>query len=180
MAPDVVTVRRNFAELKASRCGSACCATCRTSISLRISSAFTADAIRSATLLRSSSRLDGSFAWMRQSFHPGVTWRDLDFVRDTWDGPPIITGILNPDDARMAAEVGAEPRRAATPWPALHGAGLAGHRHGKPRQLPAVRVTDQDSAIINLTPASRIISRSAAVAPSSVMTTSISDRSLTT
>lgn len=76
---------------------------------------------------------------MRQSFHPGVTWRDLDFVRDTWDGPPIITGILDLDDACMAAEVGAEPRRAATPWPALHGAGLAGHRHGKLCQLPAVR-----------------------------------------
>lgn len=45
---------------------------------------------------------------MRQSFHPGVTWRDLEFVRETRDGPPIIKGILDPDDARMAAEVGAD------------------------------------------------------------------------
>ena len=108
MAPNAVTVRRNLAELEASRCGSACSATCRTSISLRISSAFTADPISSATSLRSGSRLDGSFAWMRQSFHPGVTWRDLDFVRDARDGPPIITGILDPDDARMAADVGGD------------------------------------------------------------------------
>ena len=42
-------------------------------------------------------------AWMGKNFDPSVSWRDLEFVRDNWDGPIIIKGILDPDDAREAA-----------------------------------------------------------------------------
>ena len=34
--------------------------------------------------------------------------RDLDFIRETWDGPLVIKGILDADDARAAADLGAD------------------------------------------------------------------------
>lgn len=60
-----------------------------------------------APVLGKNTGLEDFFAWMRGNFDPSVTWRDLDFVRECWDGPLIIKGILDPDDAHMAAEIGA-------------------------------------------------------------------------
>ena len=37
---------------------------------------------------------------------PGKTWPDLAFLRENWDGPIVLKGILHPDDARAAAEAG--------------------------------------------------------------------------
>ncbi|MFB6956101.1 lactate 2-monooxygenase [Streptomyces sp. NPDC056309] len=37
---------------------------------------------------------------------PGKTWPDLDFLRENWDGPIVLKGILHPDDARLAADAG--------------------------------------------------------------------------
>ncbi|GAA5010909.1 lactate 2-monooxygenase [Kitasatospora paranensis] len=37
---------------------------------------------------------------------PGKTWPDLAFLRENWDGPIVLKGILHPDDARLAAEAG--------------------------------------------------------------------------
>ncbi len=45
--------------------------------------------------------------WIGKNFDPSVTWRDFEWVRERWDGPIVIKGILDPEDARMAAEVGA-------------------------------------------------------------------------
>ena len=42
-------------------------------------------------------------AWMGKNFDSSLTWQDLEFVRDNWDGPIILKGILDPDDARQAA-----------------------------------------------------------------------------
>jgi L-lactate dehydrogenase (cytochrome) len=61
-----------------------------------------------APLLGRNTGLEDFFAWMRDNFDPSVTWRDLDFIRESWDGPLVIKGILDPEDARLAAEVGAE------------------------------------------------------------------------
>ena len=36
-----------------------------------------------------------------------VTWEDLAWLREQWDGPFMIKGITRPDDARRAADVGA-------------------------------------------------------------------------
>ena len=47
-------------------------------------------------------------AWIRDNFDPTVTWRDLDFIRETWTGPLIIKGVLDVDDARQAADLGAD------------------------------------------------------------------------
>ncbi|MGW6023896.1 lactate 2-monooxygenase [Streptomyces sp. NPDC055099] len=37
---------------------------------------------------------------------PAKTWPDLAFLRENWDGPIVLKGILHPDDARRAADVG--------------------------------------------------------------------------
>ncbi|POX45368.1 lactate 2-monooxygenase [Streptomyces sp. Ru72] len=37
---------------------------------------------------------------------PGKTWPDLAFLREHWDGPIVLKGILHPDDARAAADAG--------------------------------------------------------------------------
>ncbi|MEU5210053.1 lactate 2-monooxygenase [Streptomyces sp. NPDC020742] len=39
---------------------------------------------------------------------PAKTWPDLAFLRDNWDGPIVLKGILHPDDARRAAEAGVD------------------------------------------------------------------------
>ncbi|MDT0309481.1 lactate 2-monooxygenase [Streptomyces sp. DSM 44917] len=37
---------------------------------------------------------------------PGKTWPDLAFLREHWEGPIVLKGVLHPDDARRAAEAG--------------------------------------------------------------------------
>jgi L-lactate dehydrogenase (cytochrome) len=61
-----------------------------------------------APVLGKNSGLEDFFAWMRNNFDPTVTWQDLDFIRAHWDGPLIIKGILDVDDARAAADIGAD------------------------------------------------------------------------
>ncbi|WP_036767181.1 FMN-dependent L-lactate dehydrogenase LldD [Parvularcula oceani] len=61
-----------------------------------------------APVLGKNTGLEDFFAWMRNNFDPTVTWNDLDFVRSVWDGPLIIKGILDAEDAVKAAELGAD------------------------------------------------------------------------
>jgi L-lactate dehydrogenase (cytochrome) len=61
-----------------------------------------------APVLRGRSGIEDFFAWMRANFDPSINWRDLDFIRTEWKGPLIIKGILDPDDAREAAAIGAD------------------------------------------------------------------------
>lgn len=56
-----------------------------------------------APVLGKNSGLEDFMAWMQKNFDPSVSWKDLEFVRDNWDGPIIIKGILDADDAREAA-----------------------------------------------------------------------------
>ncbi|MGY5137018.1 lactate 2-monooxygenase, partial [Streptomyces nigrescens] len=39
---------------------------------------------------------------------PAKTWPDLAFLRENWDGPIVLKGILHPDDALRAAEAGVD------------------------------------------------------------------------
>lgn len=61
-----------------------------------------------APVLGKNTGLEDFFAWMRNNFDPTVSWKDLEFIRDSWKGPLIIKGILDVDDARAAAEIGAD------------------------------------------------------------------------
>jgi len=56
-----------------------------------------------APVLGKNSGLEDFMAWMQKNFDPSVSWQDLGFVRENWDGPIIIKGILDPGDAREAA-----------------------------------------------------------------------------
>ncbi len=59
-------------------------------------------------ILKGKSGLSDFFAWMRKNFDPGVRWADLDWVRSEWNGPFIVKGILDREDARLAADHGAD------------------------------------------------------------------------
>lgn len=61
-----------------------------------------------APVLGKNTGLEDFFAWMRNNFDPTVTWKDLDFIRSAWTGPLIIKGVLDVEDARSAAELGAD------------------------------------------------------------------------
>jgi L-lactate dehydrogenase (cytochrome) len=61
-----------------------------------------------APVLQGKTGIEDFFAWMRNNFDPSINWRDLDFIRSEWKGPLVIKGILDPDDAREAAQLGAD------------------------------------------------------------------------
>ncbi len=46
--------------------------------------------------------------WIAQQFDPTLTWRDLDWIRAAWPGKLIIKGILDAEDARIAANEGVD------------------------------------------------------------------------
>ena len=71
-----------------------------------------------------SRRVTDFLAWIARNFDRSVTWADLDWVRETWDGPIVVKGVLDPQDARDAVKAGAQ--------------GLVVSNHGG-RQLDGVR-----------------------------------------
>ncbi len=48
------------------------------------------------------------WAWIRDNFDPSATWKDLDWLREHWKGPIILKGVLDVEDAKLAAQAGAE------------------------------------------------------------------------
>jgi L-lactate dehydrogenase (cytochrome) len=46
--------------------------------------------------------------WIASQFDPAVTWQDIEWIRSLWPGKLIIKGILEPEDARMAAAHGVD------------------------------------------------------------------------
>jgi L-lactate dehydrogenase (cytochrome) len=46
--------------------------------------------------------------WVSAQFDPSVTWDDLDWVRRNWSGKLVLKGILDPEDARQAADRGVD------------------------------------------------------------------------
>jgi L-lactate dehydrogenase (cytochrome) len=46
--------------------------------------------------------------WIDTQFDPSVTWKDIEWLRRIWDGRLYIKGVLETDDARAAADVGAD------------------------------------------------------------------------
>jgi L-lactate dehydrogenase (cytochrome) len=47
-------------------------------------------------------------AWAAAQFDPSMHWKDLDWVRSKWDGPIVLKGVLEPDDAVWAASAGVQ------------------------------------------------------------------------
>jgi L-lactate dehydrogenase (cytochrome) len=46
--------------------------------------------------------------WIGRNFDPSCTWAEIDWIRSHWDGPLVVKGILDAEDARLAAERGAD------------------------------------------------------------------------
>lgn len=47
-------------------------------------------------------------AWVDTQFDPSVTWDDIAWIREHWNGRLLLKGMLDPDDARRAVEVGVD------------------------------------------------------------------------
>jgi L-lactate dehydrogenase (cytochrome) len=47
-------------------------------------------------------------AWVDAQFDPSVTWDDVAWVREHWDGKLIVKGVLDPEDARRAVDAGVD------------------------------------------------------------------------
>lgn len=52
--------------------------------------------------------LEDYIGWLGNNFDPSISWKDLEWIRDFWDGPMVIKGILDPEDARDAVRFGAD------------------------------------------------------------------------
>jgi L-lactate dehydrogenase (cytochrome) len=66
--------------------------------------------------------------WVDAQFDPSVTWKDIEWIRERWNGRLIVKGVLDPGDARLARDVGVD--------------GLVVSNHGG-RQLDAVPSTSR-------------------------------------
>lgn len=47
-------------------------------------------------------------SWTAEQFDPKLAWSDIDWIRKRWGGKLILKGILDPEDAKMAAKTGAD------------------------------------------------------------------------
>jgi len=46
--------------------------------------------------------------WITENLDPSISWKDLEFLRTEWNGPLILKGILDVEDAREAVALGAD------------------------------------------------------------------------
>ncbi|ELB2938480.1 FMN-dependent L-lactate dehydrogenase LldD [Vibrio alginolyticus] len=53
-------------------------------------------------------KLEDYIGWLGANFDPSISWKDLEWIRDFWDGPMVIKGILDEEDAKDAVRFGAD------------------------------------------------------------------------
>ena len=46
--------------------------------------------------------------WIAGQFDPSLSWKDVEWIRSIWPGKLILKGVLDVDDARIAAGLGAD------------------------------------------------------------------------
>ena len=44
--------------------------------------------------------------WVSKQFDPSLSWKDVDWIRGMWPGKIVLKGILDVEDARIAAKMG--------------------------------------------------------------------------
>lgn len=54
------------------------------------------------------SDLSSLSAWTAEQFDPKLNWDDVEWIKKLWGGPLILKGILDEEDALMAAKTGAD------------------------------------------------------------------------
>ncbi|MBV2163724.1 FMN-dependent L-lactate dehydrogenase LldD [Comamonas nitrativorans] len=52
--------------------------------------------------------LEDYMGYLGANFDPSISWKDLEWIRDFWQGPMVIKGILDPEDAKDAVRFGAD------------------------------------------------------------------------
>ncbi len=55
-----------------------------------------------------TSDLSSLAVWTAEQFDPRLSWEDVAWIKEQWGGKLILKGILDADDARMAADTGAD------------------------------------------------------------------------
>jgi len=45
--------------------------------------------------------------WIAEQFDPTLSWKDVEWIKSLWPGKLILKGILDVEDARIAAKTGA-------------------------------------------------------------------------
>lgn len=61
-----------------------------------------------APVLGRGSGLEDFFAWIGANFDPAAGWKDIEWIRSHWAGSIVVKGLLEPEDARLAVEAGAD------------------------------------------------------------------------
>ncbi|OMO25225.1 alpha-hydroxy-acid oxidizing enzyme [Vibrio sp. 10N.222.47.A9] len=61
-----------------------------------------------STYRGSPTKLEDYIGWLGDNFDPSISWKDLEWIRDFWDGPMVIKGILDEEDAKDALRFGAD------------------------------------------------------------------------
>jgi L-lactate dehydrogenase (cytochrome) len=46
--------------------------------------------------------------YIQSQFDPGLSWRDIEWLRETWSGPIVVKGVLRADDAAQAVRLGVD------------------------------------------------------------------------
>ena len=59
-------------------------------------------------VLGKASGLDDYVGWIGRNFDASIAWQDIAWIRAHWDGPLIVKGVLDPEDAREAVRLGAD------------------------------------------------------------------------
>src|SRR5215468_5274435 len=60
-----------------------------------------------AGYVRSETNVASLASWISTQFDPALSWKDIEWVRSLWPGKLIIKGVLDVEDARLAAKTGA-------------------------------------------------------------------------
>jgi L-lactate dehydrogenase (cytochrome) len=56
---------------------------------------------------RSGTDVKSLSSWIATQFDPTLSWKDVEWIRSLWPGKLILKGVLDVDDARIAAKTGA-------------------------------------------------------------------------
>jgi L-lactate dehydrogenase (cytochrome) len=61
-----------------------------------------------AGAVKQGGRVTDFLSWIARNFDRSVTWKDIDWVRENWDGPVVLKGVLDLEDAKAAVKAGAD------------------------------------------------------------------------
>ncbi len=91
------------------------------------------------------SDLSSLSVWAAESFDPSLDWEKIKEIKRLWDGPLILKGILDPDDARLSLNAGADAIIVSN-----HGGRQLDGALSSIRALPAIMDTVGDKIEVHL------------------------------